>query len=269
MTDHIESAIAEAKAAFDATPQTESATEALAESATEETASEKPAEQPADKPTEDTPFPKKAQNALSRRDKKIGKLEQEREFLRQELAKYQQPTPAKTDANDGAPKENDFKTYAEYLEARQDWKLEQKLSSKSQADKDSQRSAESQKWLGERESFQDAKHAELSSQHPEFNEMIEENADIIGSLHPETKLALLESDNAALVLFNLAKEGKLEALADMSPRRAALEIGRAQQSTTPKQTNAPKPLSTSRGSVAPSKPIEKWSPQDAVDWMNS
>jgi hypothetical protein len=265
MEDFIDSAIAEAKAASTETAQPE-VTDAPQEENTNPTDA-------TEQGNDDVVFPKKAVNAISRRDRTIGKLRAESEALRAELAKLQQPV-TKESSNDGKPNESDFSTYGDYLEALQDWKVEKKLSTtfaeREAKTKQAQVNSEMQAWKSERETNMAAQAQELIKSAPDYHAVLAANADILDALPGDIQDVLLEIDNAPLAVFNLAKEGKLEALATMTPIRAAMELSRASAQAVKPQTKAPHPLSPARGAASSSKSLDQMKADELVDkWLKS
>lgn len=270
--------------AADAQPQADAqpAADAAPEATTETTDAEAPDAESTEVDSKGVEFPKKAVNAITRRDRQIGKLraqfEQERAAraeLEAKIAQLQQPAqPVKTD---GPPKETEFNTYAEYLEARQEFLLNQKLSERdakaSEAQKKQTEALQTQKeqaWAAERETVVAKQAQEFTSTVPDAQAVFEEYADVIDEFSPELQRLFLEADNTPLAFYNLAKEGKLEALVSMPLARAAMEIGRAQVKAVQKpQTKAPAPLPAARGSVAGSKSLEQMSPDELLKWVRS
>lgn len=218
----------------------------------------------------------KLRRAKSRDDRKIGKLtairhQSEQRLLKMEaeLAKIQQGGQQQKPFN-GEPKEADYQNYADYLEARNDWKLDQRLAERDTKQTQTQQTEQEQRWTSERETHVSTKAQELAKELPELPALVEEYADVVDDYSPELKRLFLEADNAPLAFFNLAKEGKIEALATMSLSRAAMEIGRAQtQAAVKPQTKAPKPLPAARGSVAASKSLDDMSGDEMRSWLKS
>lgn len=220
---------------------------------------------------EDTPFPKKAVNALSRRDKQIGRLRAEKDQMAAELNKFREAAaPKLTPANDGRPKEADFNNYADYMEAVQDWKIDQKLTTQKTENKATQDAATNQQWVHDRSQAVDKQAEEFAKEYPDIGELFNSNEALVKSFPREIRMALLEADNAPLAFYNLAKEDKLADLADMSLVDAKVEIRLAQKMQPAKpKTNAPKPLPASRGSVPASKPLEKLTAREAHQLLSS
>lgn len=205
------------------------------------------------------PWPKSAENAISRRDKTIGKtryeLSQERaarQKLETELAQYKgkkEPSTAAA-ADDGAPKEADFKNYADYMEARQAHFIDKKFAELSGKQKEFAQTAEQQKWVAEREMDLKTKAQELAKELTDLPAIAAEYADVVDEYPQYIKNLFLEAENGPLAFYNLAKEGKIETLGSLSHAQAAMEIGRAQaQAPTKAKSNAPRPLPAARGAV--------------------
>ena len=109
----------------------EEATEAPAEEVTEESQEEATEEATEEvKATEDTPFPKKAVNALARRDKKISKLQAEYAAATGELQKFRDQ--AQKAELENAPQEDAFDNYGDFKEAEIRHKLKQETSEENQ-----------------------------------------------------------------------------------------------------------------------------------------
>lgn len=261
---------AEAQALPDANPIDTFIDEAI------ETDAKPEGEQPEEKPEAETPWPKKAENALAREKGKSAKYkfqaQQERERTAQletRLAQLEQKVTPKA-KTDGAPSEKDFTNYADYLEAKNAHAIEQKFAERDSKQSETQKTAQYKAWENTRINEVDRQAAEFTQAVPEIEALYAEYAEELQELPLTHKQIFLESDNAPQAFYNLAKEGKLEALASMSPARAAMEIGRAAaQAVIKPKTNAPKPLPASRGSVASSKSLESMSGDELLKWVYS
>jgi hypothetical protein len=242
---------------------------------------EKPAEpsEPVDSQPKDEPWPTKAQNALSHQKGKTAQWRaqaqqerRERERLQAEVERLStqsgsKPAPVKSD---GRPDEKSYQSYAEYLEAVQDWKLDSKLAERDGKQKETRQTEQEKAWIAEREATVATKAQEFAKENPEVLAMVEEYGDVVDELPPQIQRLFLEADNAPLAFFNLAKEGKLESLGTMSLAKAAMEIGRAQtQAPTKQQSKAPAPLPASRGSVSPGKSLDQMQGKELLSWSKS
>lgn len=221
-------------------------------------------------------FPKKALNALSYRDKKIGKLQanlelerQARQELERKLSEYNAP---KQKPGDGRPQESDYTRYSDYMEALSDWKLDQRFKSFEGKQNESATNQQEAIWAAERLKNIDVQEAEISKQFTDYHEVEDEYSEVVEALPPQIQRLFLEADNAPLAFYNLAKNGKLEGLATMSLAKAAMEIGRAQTQATPPpkpQTKAPAPIPAARGSVPVSKQLDQMTPEELLKWVKS
>lgn len=220
-----------------------------------EEGSEVKTEETAKKPEEDfVPFPKKAQNALSRRDRTIGRLQAR---LREMEAKYNEKTQAESSTKqpeDKGPQEKDFDTYGEFIEARAEWraekKFEQKFAERDKAAKEATKNQlplEQQQFIAMRSKEIEKKSAEYSTSIPDFDDVQEENLEIVANLPQGIKMAMLEADDPAIAFYNLAKDGTLADLANMTPTKAAMVIALASQKVPSKPTQAPKPMQGAKG----------------------
>lgn len=262
MTDNLD---IQSSAPTVAAPETE------IENATAEQPIESDEQSPDDaKPDDDmVVFPKKAINALAHRDRKIGKLKAEQAALRAELEQYRstQATNQKTSpqpTQDG-PREEDFDSYGDFLIARAKFELKQEQKGEESKKQQTEFEAKKAQWATEREQFIATKVIEHKKVIPDFETVVNESADIADELPEYVVNAFYEADDGALAFYNLAKQGKLEELATMSPYKAAMVIARAQDAPVfqPK-TQAPRPMAPAKGTGITSKPLDDLSGKDLL-----
>lgn len=230
----------------------------------------------------------KLRKAKARDDRRIGKLTaQKYQALKEadELRAKYNPTPTQpslqatelSPAKTGIPtklNENNFKSYAEYIEARAeeiaDYKIDRKFAEHSTKEKQTQQSVQEQAWVEERSSTIDKMAEEFAKENPEINSLYEEYNDVLQDYSKELKHAFLAADNPPLAFLNLAKDGKLEELASMSLVDAKVEIRLAQMKQIEKpKTKAPAPLPASRGSVAGGKRPEDLDGDEIRSWLRA
>lgn len=271
----VDTVIDEAIAAQE-TPETaevENEQPAAEEPVEEETTEEAPEE--TEEVTED-PFPKKAVNAIARRDKQNNKLKaQNQELLaRLEALEKRQPVennPGK-DAENKAPVEDDYETYGEFLRAEMKYQLSEELGQRDKANQEQYTNAQQEKWVNDSRAKIADQYKEQVGKIADLAEVWQENADLLDELPPHIEMAFYEADNAPLAIYTLAKEGKLEALATMSPIQAAMVIGQAQMRAenvvaAPKPTsNAPAPMASAKGTGSTSKTIDQMGVEDLLKW---
>ncbi len=273
MSEEIDSVIASLKADETLVTETPEKVEQPKEEPKEPVETESQDEGEAEGETGDTPFPKKAVNALSRRDKQIAKLRAEMAAKDAELSKYRKPQAQpqeKTVVKDDAPNQDDFEDYSEYLEAKLLYRIKQEQKAQEEAFKQQAETSKTQAWEAEREQVIAKTAEQHKAQIPDFAQVIEENADFADTFSPEIQRAFLEADDASLAYYNLAKEGKLEALATMSPYKAAMEIALAQtkKPTLNKVTSAANPIKPLSGRGTTTKSIDDMNGEDLLKKYN-
>jgi hypothetical protein len=217
------------------------------------------------------PFPKKAKNAISRRDKQIAKL-------RYELAEIKAKSDQAQDTAqkvDDTPNEDDFDTYGEYLEAKTLHKLRQEMALQNDSQKEQQLSAEQQHYVQVKSQEIATKAQEYSKTVSDFQEVMDQNAEILDFLPPHVEQAFYEADDAALAFYNLAKSGRLDELLQANTYKAAMMIGQAQGNPAviakPKATQAPRPIRGVSGTGQTSPTLDQLSndPDKLMKWLNS
>lgn len=280
MTDFVEQLISDATQSDADTLEATVPTPAEVETDESSSADGEPANKAA--PEVDVPFPKKAINAISRRDKQIGKLRAEAAQAQSELAKYRQQYEPGTQSQQGQkpapnePKEDSFDNYGDYLKAVARHEARQELAKENTNTQQAQMTAQQQQWVAQREEVVENQAIELIQANPELRDLVIEHADVLDDFPPHLQMAFLESDNAALAFVALAKEGKLESLMSMSPARAAMEIGRAidrgsaMMKAKKITTTAPAPMTPVKGAGPAGKQIDSTSsPDDLMKWLNT
>lgn len=216
------------------------------------------------------PFPKKALNALSYRDKKIAKLNAEKssilaevEQLKQELARYK---GGNAQPSEGGLREEDFPTYAEYLKAQA---VEEALNKFKELNPQPQKSQEADPYIVQREQQIAQKAQEYKKTIPDYAQILDSHIEMIDALPEAVQHAFYEADDAALAFYNLAKSGDLASLAGMTPTQAAMAIAKA---SVRKPESAPpqhRPIAGAKGTGKSGKSLEDMSPAELMNWLNS
>lgn len=199
-------------------------------------------------------FPKKAINALSRRDKTIGKLRAEIAALKavqgQQPPQQAQQIP-QANKSDGAPREEDFDNYGDYLKASFKYDLQQEQA-KTKAEAESQQSTYKENlWKAEREQAIVQSFDGHKQTLPDFEQVIASFVDVADEFSPEIENIFLSANDPALAFYNLAKEGKLEALATMSPYQVMREVALAEMKKpeVKRVSSAPQPIKGATGAA--------------------
>jgi hypothetical protein len=277
--DYIDEAIA--SAAANAQPEAQQvAIEPIApDEGADQTSEEEQQKQAAKNDEDSKPFPKKAVNAITRRDRQIGKLRAEQQQyqtrLRELEAKYQGSETGQKKPESSAPNEDDYDNYGEYIkasakhEARHE--LEQQFAKQQKTTQEQQQTAAQEAWIEQRSDALANATTDVFKENPALTQLVQENLDIIESIPPHVEMAFLHIEPIEAVQASLAliKEGKMESLFNMPPARAAAEIGRAidrgaailKSNTISK---APKPIAANRGTGSSGKSIESMSAEELL-----
>jgi len=201
-------------------------------------------------------FPKKAVNALNRKDKKINKLRAQMRELEAQLNKSPEET-GKDPVN-----EDDYETYGDFMNAKVEALVEQRLQ-QSQSDMQTQQLKQQQEALqAQRDQYIVEQAKEVSETLTDLPQVWEQNAQLLDSLPKEVADIFYNIDNAPAAIYTLAKEGKLESLMYTNPSVAAYEIVNAQNrgmellsKPQTKVSQAPAPIEKARGTGSVKKQL--------------
>lgn len=206
------------------------------------------------------PWPKPAKNAISRLKQSNARKNAEISMLKEKIAQFESLRKSEL------PKEENFKDWDEYQDAKTEHRLNIKLAQTQveeiqnrvqayEAEEDSARISEVNE-IGE----------VFAREHPAAAKLIADNMQVIAALPPHVKKALQMADNPPLALHNLIKEGNLEYLAHLPLEKAAIEIGKAEsKQMAPKpQTKAPEPMKAARANVNPGFNYQSMSPSELL-----
>ena len=260
MTDNIiENAIADSVVEEQPNQAPEAPADEGASSEPQEEVVETPSEEVVDQaPQADREeFPKKAQNAISRRDKKINKQQAELDDLRRQVEALQKAqAPAEPKKEDGPPNEDDFESYADYLRADVAYRAKEQIGKEfndrdEKAKQDQAEQAQAQ-WVESKQQDIVGKLQKAKESISDLPQVWEENIDILDAMPQHVEYAFYDAEDPVSAFYALAKEGKLESLSQMSPGRAAMEIARAeargQSLVSPKKpSRAPEPIKGAKG----------------------
>jgi hypothetical protein len=277
--DRIDAAIAELPVVADAAtekadqPNPEATTESV-EAVKEPEVVEKDVPKEAVDPDNKLGFPKPAQNAISRRDKQIGKLRAQNEAFQAQLSelqatikKSQQPA---VDPNQ--PQEEQFDNYGEYLKASIKYELAKDAPVAPQQNQTTPEQIQHYNHVVERVKTIEAQEVEFLKIAPDYKEVEAEYQDLIDQAPPELVNLFLEVENPPQAFYTLAKQGKLESLLEMPLHKAAIEIGKAVAAGVPQAkriSSAPTPIKPINGSGSGSKSLDAMNPNELREWLKS
>lgn len=210
--------------------------------------SEEKSEGDSDKGGDD--WPKTARTAVRNRDRRIGNLYKrirELEEAAQQAQPQQQPET-------GAPKEDDFDNYADFIKAQAVYEVTQILEKEKGAKMQpaDELTVQEQQYIAHKQQETATKSAEYARTIPDYQEVVSDNAELINSLPKEIQRIFFDAQDTALATYNLAKSGELADLLFMTPTQAAMKIAQAQvapQLTPPPQPKH-KPMQGAKGTAS-------------------
>ncbi len=235
-----------------------------------EEAEKVPAEKPADEP-----FPNKAKNAISRRNRKIAKLQAQ--LREQSATKDDQPKEPKA-----APKEDDFETYGDFMKAQNTHDLDARFDERDKQQQETRETREQDQWIADRTTVQTEnaqKLIENTDKYPDYNQVLNENLDVLEDFSEDLHKVFLEAENGPLAFYTLCKEGAIDSLLDMTPYQAAMAIGGAIARTgiataatskpaTKKVSGAPIPITGLAGTSDNTNNPADMNPDELIKWVN-
>lgn len=180
---------------------------------------------------------------------------------------------------DAAPKREDYPDYETYLEARTDYRADQKVAEVLRKRDEAQQSTQRQQqtravddkvvkaWTDAEKTYSAATkdYAEV------VTPFVEEE---LQSFSLEARRAIVESDVGPALLYYLANNAEVaDKIAAMSPARQAMELGKLEAKLpapkAAKTTSAPPPANTTIGNKTGSKDPEKMSQSEYEAWRKS
>ena len=245
------------------------------EEATDEVEEEAEAEESTEK-KEDKPFPKKAVNALSKKEKTINKLKAKLDEQNKLIAEFE----AKRKDPESQPKieqldADKYETYDDYIKAL----VEQQTTTLNHKDRfeqeeatlNQQKNAVHQEYIAAREDALAEQAQTMMAEIPDMTELLQSQGHAFDAMPDEVAQIFYEIDNAPAAAYVLAKEGKLERLGSLPVAVAAAEIVRAQdrfEQYKPKAkqtTNAPAPIQAAKAKGgSPTKKLEDMSTEELL-----
>lgn len=251
--------------------------DAVVETSTEATAAE-PEQKAAETDVDFAARIKKLENALSHKDRLIGKktaqryqVEAENRQLKEQLAKYN--SPQQTEAST-PPDESKFDDYTKYVKALASWEAKNIVSENEKKRQTEQQNVSQNTYLSERYAHMDENDIAAKEAFSDFEVVFNENKDLAAEMPEHIKQAFLEAENPSFAFYSLAKEGKLESMLNMSQFQAVALIARYEDkaialSKAKQVTKAPTPLTPGKGTAVGSKSLESMSGEELLKWVRN
>lgn len=188
------------------------------------------------------PWPETAVHAISRRDRKLSKLEERtKQFdtqwgdpkaIEARLNELRPKVDASVDQADPEPALSAYNDWAKYNRDLYDWnkrrdQREEKAKASAAPKAPAAVDPAKAQWVKERSDFAVEKAKELITLDPSYANVFTQSQDIIDNYPEATQEVIMKSENGALAVIVLAEEGLLEDLGDMAPRLAEKVIAQA------------------------------------------
>ena len=190
---------------------------------------------------------------LSKERRKREELKTERDVLRKLALERDPPKPEPQKPTEGEPTREKYASYEEFIEARAEWRADQRVDKKLQEreTQDRERQAKS-KQDQERDAFRKAM-KESAKDIEDFDEVLAEikNTDPVANINV---VAVEAADAPGKILYHLAKHpDEAERIASLSPGKQAREILRLEEKLAKppvKTSKAPEPITPVGGKAA-------------------
>jgi hypothetical protein len=198
----------------------------------------------------------------------------EARMLREQLERNQRPAPQES----VEPKRENYQDYESYLEARAEWRADQKVQAALKAEREIRQRSEQQ---GRATEGQAKIAQEWNKREKAFQSATKDYDDVVmpyveedlGRLSDGARRLIVESDLGPQLLYKLASDADLqERVAGLSPVRQIAELGRIEASFSAprKVTNAPAPIKpVSQGKSALNGYSDSMSDAEYREWRKA
>jgi len=192
--------------------------------------------------------PKGVQKRIDELTANWRQAEREKEWMRQQIEKLQaqppkpdQPQQQATPKHDGRPTIDQFDDVNEFVDAMTEWKLTQRDTQRSEAEKKQQ----AEKTQAEQQRRIDEQVTKARQKHADFDDVVMQNPDL--AITSDMAMAMVEMGEAGGdVAYHLGKNPQEAArIAQLPPARQLMELGRLEAQlalSVKKVTSAPAPV---------------------------
>jgi len=214
-------------------------------------------------PKIDDPWPESARNKVNRLNKQLAERSARERDLAKKLANYE-AAQEKATRETGAPKQphvDDYDNFGDYLEAVAKFRPQerpQETVDPKKLEEQAYATAKETVHYEQRVNHVAQQAQKAMAESPELQQLFADNEDILDLYPPQIEKVFLDADNAPAAFYALAKEGKLDLLAQMNPTQAAYTIAQAQirgeqMMKAAKVSKAPPPIQGAKGASSGGK----------------
>ena len=189
--------------------------------------------------------------ARAEQARQLGRAEAERDFYKQQLEKAQQPSSDAGKQDAGEPKRENFESYEAYLDARADWRADQRAK---QTPERSRQEAPRQERQDQRQAADDPsakawgeREQKFSKETKDYTESVTDYLEAdLGQLSMSARQAIVDSEVGPQLLYHLSKNPAVhDRIAGLSGARQVAELVKLEDELTKpaakKTTDAPPP----------------------------
>lgn len=196
----------------------------------------------------------------------LARKEAEAELYRAQAERQTQPQQVQ-EPKDEAPKREAFESYEDYLEARAEWRADQKVKAAVAEIRQQQQQAAQRSTTEQRLQTFQAQISKVREEVADFDEVMEASGDV--PLSQAMRDAILESDVGALLTYHLAKNpAEAKRISTLSPVSQVRALGAIEASLTrkpePQVSKAPSPIAPISGGKGGQVNPDKMSMEDYI-----
>lgn len=218
---------------------------------------------------------KRERNRESKLNSKLAEMRRLNRSLQEQLAQGGRPAPeTKPDLSkepDPSSPEWKDKPWGEFTRAHNSWLVDQKFNENTRRTQEIQSQQAFESWKGQQAERIDQRLPQLRESIPDIENVLEEIESFASLLTPQQARIALEAEDINLAAYTLHREGKLQDVMKLPPSQMAAAIAKAevrgQQYLNPPKTvtNAPAPLTASRGNGTAGKDLSRMSADELYD----
>lgn len=222
----------------------------------------------AEQPDEDHKVPKGVQKRIDRLTRERYRLQGELDAMRRQ--QVQAPERQAPQPTEGAPTPEQFQSYEQYLEAKAEWKAEQKVAEVLRRQQESTKQQSAQAERAKLQQTWETRVDAATDLYDDFEEVaLAPDLPVSGPMAE----ALQRAEKGADVLYYLGKHRDVAAqIASLDPFSAAIRIGEIAATLArpapKKTTSAPPPINPVGARATVSKDPDKMSTDEWLSWRN-
>lgn len=221
------------------------------------------------------------QKAIDRKTAAYSSLQKKYEAERQELQRLNELVNNQTK---NEPKEEDFETHAEYIDAVVEYRAEQKVASKQRELLEQQHQMKYQELAQQRQALRQSQELEYLKENPLYKASLQEvnvyEQSLLPNMNPNTYEAILtqvHKGNVPQIIDYFGKNSgenleELGRISQLPPWEASVEIYKIQERLKvpgKKEIKTVTPVKVERSIPSGKKPLHKRSGKEITDWVNS